>query len=173
VVDSHDSTIGGGGMLFGTVHVKSVLPNMPAMFRKDELGFQGFYGSGIGRYSAIGGGLNDAAVVKNPGTTSVSIETQPQVGGVAWYQHWWTDQLRTNVAYGIQHNHWSNAIAFSTSQTDRLQTIHANLIWSPVKAVNIGLEFMYGTRDIRKNPTTGLSQTGDAKRVQFSMQYIF
>jgi outer membrane murein-binding lipoprotein Lpp len=171
------STIGGGGLVAGTLNVASVADALGgpigSYLAKDQLGFQGFYGSGIGRYVQVGGGLEQAAVAKNFGTTAVRLETQSQVGGFVWYLHNWTDQLRSNLVYGIQHNHISAAIPQSTALTDRLQSIHANVIWSPVKSVNIGVEFIYGERDGRRNPVTGLEQTGDAKRMQFSAQYVF
>lgn len=164
-----DDAIGGGGVIAGRLNAGYFLPALG----KDEIGFEGFYGSGIGRYVNAGGGLNASAVVKNFGTPAVRIETQPQFGGSVWYRHWWTENLRSNLFYAIQRQHLSDTIPQSNDLTDRIQEIHGNLIWSPVKNVNLGVEAIFGTRDIRKNPVTGLSQTGDAERVQVSAQYLF
>ena len=75
--------------------------------------------------------------------------------------------------YSIGENHWAHYAAFATNQSDRIQSVHVNLIWSPVPAVNLGAEFIYGDRDLRRNPVTGLRQAGDAKRLQVSAEYVF
>ena len=71
--------------------------------------------------------------------------------------------------------------AVGTSQLKKIQTAYVNLIWSPVKSVNIGLEFMYGGLEKRGlggivGPC-GTSQCGgnegDAKRLMASLQYVF
>ncbi len=166
------SAFGGGGLFGGSLNMGSLLPSF-AYISKDQIGFNGFYGSGLGRYANVGGGLFGGAVAKNFGTPAVRMETMAQWGGFAWYLHNWTDELRTTIAYGIQRNHWSDAIPFNTGLTDRTETIHANLIWSPIKSVNIGAEAMWAERDIHKNPVTGLEQAGNAVRLQLSAQYLF
>lgn len=166
------SAYGGGGLIGGTLNVGSLLPSV-AYISKDQIGFNGFYGSGLGRYAAVGGDLFEGAVVKKFGTTAVTMNTTATWGGFAWYLHNWTDELRTNLVYGIQRNHLSDAVPFTTALTDRTETVHANLIWSPVKSVNIGIEAMWAERDVHRNPFTGLQQSGNDTRVQLSAQYLF
>ncbi len=165
---------GGGGAVSGMINVGSFLAFAPVA--KDEIGFNGFYGSGIGRYLNIGGATFNAAVIKNFGTTAVREETQPTWGGFLWYLHNWTDTLRSNFVGGIQENHWSDQIANpgNSALTDRIITGHANLIWSPIKSVNLGVEYMWGERDFHKTPgTPGNQKAGNDNRVQFSAQYLF
>ena len=175
-----DSAWGGGVLFGGSLNIGALLPGLvPAILAKDTVGWNSFYGSGIGRYVLIGGGNFDSAVIKNFGTPAVREETQAQWGGFAWYQHRWTDELRSNFVYGIQRNHWSDAIASgftsgtNTALADRTESVHVNLIWSPVKAVNLGLEYIWGERDLHRNPLNGYSPSGNANRVQVSAQYLF
>jgi len=71
--------------------------------------------------------------------------------------------------------------AVGTSQYNQIQTAYINLIWSPVKSVNIGLEFMYGELEKRglggALGPCGSSQcggnVGEAKRLMASLQYVF
>ena len=46
-------------------------------------------------------------------------------------------------------------------------TAHFNLIWSPVKRINTGVEYIYGKR------TNVDGDFGEANRVQFMIKYIF
>ena len=66
-----------------------------------------------------------------------------------------------------------SSAAVAGGLSERIQTVHANLIWSPVKAVSMGVEWMWAERDFPKNPVTGLSQMGDAMRVQAGAWYLF
>ena len=86
--------------------------------------------------------------------------------------HWWTDQLRTNLEYAITRYHLPGSLAFSTAQSQRTQNAYVNLIWSPVKSVNIGLEFAWGQRQQRPD-ATGHEKENQVKRLQASLQYVF
>ncbi len=167
-----DSTWGGGGDVSGTINIGKFIPFAP--IASDQIGFNGFYGSGIGRYVSEGGALFNSAVIKNFGTTAVREETQPTFGGFLWYLHNWTDTLRSNFVGGVQETHWSDAIAVNNSTLiDRVISGHANLIWSPVKSVNIGLEYIWGETDFHKPPGFAASKSGNLNRVQVSAQYLF
>jgi len=163
---------GGGFDASGRINIGSLLALDP--IAHDEIGFNGFYGSGIGRYASKGGGKFDAAVIKNFGTAAVREETQPTWGGFLWYLHHWTDQLYSTFVGGIQENHWSDAIPNpgSSALTDRIVTSHVNLIWSPIKSVNFGVEYIWGERDFHASPGTS-QKAGNDNRIQFSAQYFF
>lgn len=175
------SAVGGGGLIGGVLHVASLLEivgEVPGWLGADDIGFTGLYGSGIGRYANSGGGEHGSAVIKNFGTASVKEETQGLWGGFVWYQHHWSDELRSSVVYSNQRQHTSSVITPSSAAvaqgfSDRIQTVHVNLIWSPVERVNFGFEWMWGEREFPKDPVSGLQQTGDAMRVQASAWYLF
>ncbi len=76
------------------------------------------------------------------------------------FQHFWRDDLRSNLAY-----RWSQADNSDTQDGDAFHSVQylaANLIWRPTSQVDVGVEYLFGQRE-NKN---GLSH--DANRLQFS-----
>ncbi len=72
-------------------------------------------------------------------------------GGEFGYQHWWADNLRSNVSYGINIHDIPASIIGPTqaaAANHQLETIHANIIWNPVSFVDVGLEYMWGNRQV-------------------------
>jgi len=96
----------------------------------------------------------------------VRLQSPHAYNGWIWYQHWWTENLRSTVeTSGI----WT---AINTSITPgqgnkALSTAHANLIWSPVAFVDIGGEFGWGHR------VTVANFKGDAYELIGSMRVRF
>jgi len=106
--------------------------------------------------------------------------TQTQYGGYIWAAHYWTDKLRSNFAFGIDEQDWLGVqvpvTAIATSQITQVTSIHANLIWSPVKSVNLGVEYLFGTathRNLASGAGIEGGSYGQASRVQLSAQYLF
>ena len=120
-------------------------------------------GEAMGRYLYAGGGSstglvsNITAATLTAGTTIV----KPTRGfsGRLGYQHRWTPQLRSNAGVG----YWRldvpglngvvcpaasrGAATGGCNQNEELAMGVANLIWSPVSFVDIGLEYLYGRRE--------------------------
>jgi len=186
----HSSDSIAGGVMLGTNLAIGQWFGRP--FAKDYIGAIVSYGQGDERYfdtGAVTPGLDAAAVATaGPGGTfSISMKTIEHFTGQAWYQHWWTDNVRTSLVYGIGLwgyggiPHAVDTGAVGTSQLSQVQTGYINLIWSPVKSVNIGLEFMFG--DLTKRGLGGAvgpcgtsqcgGNNGDAKRLMASLQYVF
>ena len=155
-------------------------------FAKDALVASMSYGPGIARYFNFNGPGNDAWIIPTNivGGVANGIAIKPitQLSGTAWIQHWWTDTVRSSLIYNIYT--WDfGGIPFSAgsgagagTQITQVQFVHVNLIWSPVKQVNIGLEFMYGAFDKRHLsgfPTDPGGNNGHDSRLMASMQYIF
>jgi hypothetical protein len=165
-----DSTLAGGGVVSGQLNLSTLSP----VFGKDVVAATAYYGSGIGRY-LIGPqmGVGQSAISYVDGSGSTKVVTQSEIGGQAWILHHWTDQLRSTAVYGISRYHWAHRVAFSTTQTDYAQNAFVNLIWSPVKAVNIGIEYHWGQRVQRKNDSTGIQSSGQAQSLQVALQYVF
>ena len=100
-----DQTMSGyGGQISGDVK--------PGWFgwAKDDITFHMVAGDGIGRY--VGANLSMVDIVSNYPTLSptdaltgslVKLKTVTAFGGNASYRHWWTDNIRTYAAAGIQH----------------------------------------------------------------------
>jgi hypothetical protein len=91
-------------------------------------------------------------------------------GARAGYQHWWTPQLRSTVDYSIHHsdvNTFYIQASGRNSNNKEVSVAHANLIWSPVAFVDLGVEGAWGHR-----VTVG-NQKGDAWTLQTSMKFRF
>jgi hypothetical protein len=171
-------TIGGGGLVGATINWGQWVGGY---FAKDQFAFNGYVGEGINRYiGAAGTQQGDAIIFVNPNGTLGAFDTQLQYGGFAWVQHHWTDTLRTNAVFGIQHQDWKSNVpqddvAIGT-QYEQVESVHVNLIWSPVKSVNLGLEYMWGYNQGR-NLASGAGVVGGSKgtanQLQFSAQYVF
>jgi hypothetical protein len=86
-----------------------------------------------------------------------------------YYTHWWTDQLRSNVDFSMNHNDVPALIQASGrgAANKELDLTHLNLIWSPVAFVDLGIEGAWGHRQVVSN------LRGDAYTVQTAMKVRF
>jgi hypothetical protein len=172
---------------------------------KDEL----YWGFAAGE--GIGGLINDClAVTSNFGAVATSTasnfsgnfaaralydsgvvtKTIGCMGAHASVQHWWTDQWRTNLGFGmIQQGANSLLISGnncittggvgplaatnncgaggSTSINKQVYVGYANMIWSPVTFIDLGLEYVYSHR-----VTVG-NLKGDANSINARMNVRF
>lgn len=127
---------------------------------KDSLMLQFNYGDALGRY--MESGFADAFL--NPVTHD--IETNDQYGGIVSYRHFWMENLRSTVMYSMAER--DNDSSFVTNEVNKqYQSVHANLIWSPVPRVNMGIEYIWGYREIENG------EDGDINRIQAGFQYKF
>ena len=115
----------------------------------------GLPGSGSGATSQVGsyGGFNAPATAA--AAAMIIVKPTFEMGGEIGYQHWWTDNLRSNISAGFN-AHSGIPIALvggsqAASINKELITAHANLIWNPVSAVDIGVEYMWGQRTVLNN----------------------
>ena len=127
----------------------------------DNIIFQVQGGKGSGRYiedlSFEGGqdGVYDNTMEK--------LRPLKQFGGWASYQHWWTDKLRSTVVGSYQR--MDNLNIQSPDSFKSSIYANGNLIFSPLKPLDIGIEYIWG---LGKNKN---GQTGRANRLMFSMKW--
>lgn len=145
---TRDSRTGGGIAAYGVIPVVG----------SDTVSFTVAGGNGIGRY--WGGIVTDGFV-----DAAGRLDLPQQVGGFVSYRHFWTPQLRSTAALGALRV--SNPGFAATTQTRRMQSAHLNLIWSPVPNTNVGIEYIYGRREVESGSTGRLS------RLQASVQTSF
>lgn len=126
----------------------------------DDLKFQGFYGDGLGRYVAIG------AVPGGYVRSNGDIDTIKAYGGYLDYRHFWTPQWRSNLVLGALAVDNPNALRDSLI-TKTADSVHANLLWSPVDPLTLGGEYLFATRQVENG------YDGNINRVQFSAKYAF
>jgi len=146
-----DTVFGWGVQLSGII-------NAPLLAEKDNFSFQAVYGGGIGSYNNDGG-IDDAVF---DGSDLKAIETFQGYGA---FQHWWLDNLRSNAVFGYVDVDTRSVQPGNT--LERTMYFAGNLIWSPVKQMDIGGEYLWGQRD-NKN-----GAVGTARRAQFSTKYLF
>ncbi|MEO0400131.1 MAG: DcaP family trimeric outer membrane transporter [Pseudomonadota bacterium] len=128
--------------------------------RRDDIRFMATYGEGIGRYIGLNV-VNDAAVDTNGELTT--IET---LSGFLSYRHFWTDNLRSNLTGGYFKA--DNPIDLvGDGVTDQVYSVHANIIYSPIKKFDVGFEYIYSNRQLE----SGID--GDMNKFQFSTKYSF
>jgi len=129
-------------------------------FGKDSIHITLSYGTGIGRYMRAD--FDDAFI--NPLTQE--IETNVQLGGFISYQHFWMDNLRSTLVYSAVTR--DNDMAYVTDTVDKsYQSLHANLMWSPIPRIDVGLEYIWGYREVENG------EDGDMNRVQGAFKYKF
>jgi hypothetical protein len=161
--------LGYGGAISGDAHPFS---GNPGPLGKDDIGFGLCAGVEVGNQCANGVGLvtNFGAPLNVPGfgvvnpltnaqwnTTNsatrkaydavVSSTSPHSYGGWIWYQHWWTESLRSTVAVsGIWNAMNTTILPQNTANNKLLSLTHANLFWSPLAFIDFGGEYAWGHR---------------------------
>jgi DcaP outer membrane protein len=94
--------------------------------------------------NAIVNGIN----VRQAYDRLVRTQATSTVAGWIWYQHWWTENLRSTIeTSGILAGINTNIIGQNPTATSKLLAMaHANLYWSPVAFVDFGVEYAWGHR---------------------------
>lgn len=125
----------------------------------DDLRIIATYGSGLGRYVALG--FVSSSVINNK-----ELENINTINGYIAYNHYWNKNWCSsgNVSVFQAENHTTyssdavNKIAYSAS---------INLKYKPFKEMMMGIEYMYAYREL----DNGVN--GDFNRIQFSAKYTF
>jgi DcaP outer membrane protein len=182
--------VGYGGAISGDVHPFS---GTPGALGKDDLGFGfgaatepgGQFANGAGVVTNFGRNLNvpgfgfvnplTNAQWNTPGSPTrraydrvVRAQSPTAANGWIWYQHWWTENLRSTLEVsGITTSINTGLVGQNTTNNKQLATAHANLIWSPVAFVDLGVEYGWGHR------VTVANFKGDAQEIEGTMRVRF
>ena len=138
------------------------------------------------------GGQNPTIVGGMGGGNSFNTTTAGAAGGVAartlydshvlgrtitafglkiGYQHWWTPQWRSNIAYGVWHQDVpilaGMPAATRGTVNKELSIASINLMWSPVAFVSTGIEYGWGHR------VTATEAKGDSHTIQALLRVSF
>jgi DcaP outer membrane protein/Porin subfamily len=97
----------------------------------------------------------------------VSTQSPSNQTGWVWYQHWWTENLRSTVVASGIWNGINTNLSTNATNNKLLTMTHANLLWSPVAFVDFGLEYQWGHR------VTTANFKGDAYGLEGSMRVRF
>ena len=126
----------------------------------DDIRYMVNAGSGIGRYLAFGLG-SDAFV-----DTSGDLEPLDGYGAFVSWRHVFNPKLRGNLMYSAAHFDNDTAIT-GLGVTERSQSYHANLIYSPFPKLDVGAELSWGQRSLEDD------REGDLTRVHTTVKYSF
>lgn len=141
---------GGGVSLAGKINT----------FGLDNIRFMAHYGNGEGRYVATTNTFSDASL--DPLGT---FELTTSYGGMLSYQHWWNKQWRSTATYGFAQADQPDYV--NPVLSHQVQSLHANLLWSPINQAMLGVEYIYANRELLDG------RSGELQRLQFSARYSF
>src|SRR5579872_1287041 len=120
---------------------------------KDDTLMQATGGIGIGRY--LNSGTQISIQTNYPALQTVGaavlVHPVPAFGGEIGYQHWWMDNLRSDINFGWSHQDLRSNFAGAGTLNKELAAAHANLIWSPVSFVDVGVEYTWAHRVVVNN----------------------
>jgi hypothetical protein len=148
--------------------------NVPST--KDYVVAYGAYGNGIGRY------LNNASGEGAVYTLATNdLETETAWGGYAGYQHVWTPTLSSNLVYSLTRISNPNVAGVATacaivagsavgagcSVNKAVTSLQANVFWTPMPKIKLGLEYTHGYREIESG------MEGSTDRIQGGAWYFF
>lgn len=125
------------------------------------------YGTGIGRYMSE---LENQSVVWD--ATNSKVELQKMLTWGAGYSLSCCEQWQFNLGYARNSVKQATLRFANNDDTKSLERIFFNVIYSPVKDLNIGLEYGNYRRKSMK-PTGFKEQKGTRDRVSLSVQYKF
>lgn len=127
---------------------------------KDDLRFMLTTGEGLGRY--VGLNFTNDAVINAGG----KLEAIPLTAGFIAYRHFWTDTIRSTFMYSAQEVDNPRTLT-GVSANKSAASVHGNLVWSPIKGLDVGAEYFTGERELE----SGVS--GDLRRLQAFVKYGF
>lgn len=128
--------------------------------QKDDLRLMLTGGEGIGRYVGLNF-ANDAVL-----TASGDLEAISLIAGFASYRHVWGPQWRSNLTVSAQ-NVDNDRSLIGLGANKSAHSVRANLIWTPLPAMDVGAELMFGERELESGAS------GDMTRLQVFAKYGF
>ncbi|MBP3974998.1 DcaP family trimeric outer membrane transporter [Pseudoxanthomonas spadix] len=130
------------------------------MGKADDLRYQVNGGKGIGRYMALGLGPDTVVDADN------DLHAQDGYGGWVAWRHLFSPKVRTNLYYAQAL--LDNDVEYTGyGVTERAQSWHANVIYSPYPKLDLGAELSWGQRQLEDD------RSGDFKRIHTSVKYSF
>ena len=110
------------------------------------------------------------------------LKAQTSMGGFAGVTQSWSDTISSGLYFGWVENDTADGVSAldAAGENKALQTLHANVFWSPVPQASIGFEVMHGWREVNAQANDAgdaidpaKKTEGEATRVQLGVQYSF
>ena len=130
------------------------------MGKDDDLRYMASYGRGIGRY--LGLGIASDTVLDASG----NLEALDGYGAFAAWRHAFSPKLRGNLFYSMAAFDNDPALT-GYGATERAESLHANLIYSPMPKLDVGAELIWGQRSLENE------LEGDLRRIHTHVKYSF
>ena len=132
-------------------------------FGKDRFKGQYARGKGIGHYFED---LNAGGVATDGGADAFgNLELLDADGWFVAYEHHWNTCLRSNFVYGA--GSVDNSVGQPNTAFQESEYVAANLIYTPIKQMDLGIEYLYGTH------VDAANNRGEANRIQLSAIFRF
>ena len=112
-----------------------------------------------------GGAIEDA---------SGNLKAHESMGGFVGVSHDWSDSIGSGLYFGwVENDAGEHNAAEKKWANKSVNTLHANVMWSPVSQATFGFEVMHGQRKIHPTADPSAATEGEATRVQLGIQYGF
>jgi hypothetical protein len=149
--DRRETTLGIGGNVAGAWKIGG----------DTIMGYTAF-GKGIARYVENLVGTNSDVDLNDAGT---DLEALSAFGAYGAYTHKWSTQFRSTGVFGYT-KVTPSAPQPATSFLDSYYGM-GNLLWNPAGSLDLGIEYIYGTHDVKDG------EGAHATRIQFAAKYDF
>lgn len=156
-------------------------------WERDQISWNTVAGEGLGRWisgldsSGLVTNFGSAAVFPATATTAAGTITAANIGNLRAttafgfgatlaYEHYWLPNLRSDVDVSIRHFDYNSTLLGATQNTiinKELVIAHANLIWSPVPFADVGIEYLFGHRQVVANLRGDMNAILTRFRVRF------
>jgi len=127
---------------------------------RDDLRWQVNYGNALGRYMGLNA-FNVGALDANN-----EIDLTSQYGAMAAYRHVWDDKLHSSFGASFAKAE-NDTVISGLAVPDSYQSAHADIIWSPVNRMSLGVEYIWARREDESG------DDGTLSRLQISAKYVY
>ena len=130
---------------------------------RHDIRFSATYGQGMGRYFTVGfapDAIYDPAV----GNRLYVVDNFAGFGAI---KLGWTDTVRSTLMAAYQKAWYPDAIALPDLANVAAYSVAGNLFWSPVKQLDLGIEYRHGQREV----ASGLK--GQIDRLEMAAKFTF
>jgi len=132
--------------------------------KRHDLRFTATYGHGMGRYLAVGY-VADAAYDATSATPG--LKTIDNFAGFAALKLGWTPTIRSSFIASYQDADYPDGIVIPALANKQAWSLAGNLFWSPVKNLDLGVEYRHGQRKVVSG------DKGRLDRVEMAAKYTF
>lgn len=135
------------------------------VYNKSNLFGQFNFGDGIGRYIVL---LNGQSSLYN--STLRVLDPQKATNTIVGFEHFWNELFRSNIIYAhiqVRVSKFTPILTGTTRVTKSMNQFYLNLIYSPIKPLDVGIEYEYADRKSTDN------YRGKANRITLGVTYKF